>query len=51
MPTRGFSSHQMEDDGLGEHYAQHNHTLFWIDPNGVLWITTYDRPSESPLTI
>ena len=48
--TRRVSPQQMEAAGLGGHYAQHNHALFWNDANGVPWVASYVQATGDPVT-
>lgn len=39
----------MEREGLGGHYAQHDHALFWQDANGVPWSAKYIATLGDPV--
>jgi spore coat protein JC len=45
----GVSAEEMEKAGLGSHYAQHDHGLFWQDANGVPWVAAYVACTGDPV--
>jgi len=45
----GAPPEEMERAGLGGHYAQHDHALFWQDANGVPWSAKYIATLGDPV--
>ncbi|HHT63711.1 MAG: manganese catalase family protein [Bacillota bacterium] len=40
---------ELEEAGLGGHYAQHDNALFWTDANGVPWSAKYIQALGDPV--
>lgn len=39
---------QLEELGLGGYYAENNHSLFWVNPEGVPWTAAYLKATGDP---
>ncbi|HHU33287.1 MAG: manganese catalase family protein [Zhaonellaceae bacterium] len=47
--VKDASPEEMKRAGLGGHYAQHDHALFWVDANGVPWSAKYIAALGDPI--
>lgn len=45
----GVPAEVLDREGLGGHYAQHDHALFWQDANGVPWSAKYIQATGDPV--
>ncbi|TDA65822.1 MAG: manganese catalase family protein [Clostridia bacterium] len=45
------SPEEMEKAGLGDHFAQHGHNLWFHDAAGVPWTATYLQSFDDPVTV
>lgn len=48
--VRDATPEELKKAGLGGHYAQHDHALFYVDANGVPWTATYIQATGDPIT-
>ncbi len=48
--TEGACPEDYEKAGWGGQYAQHDHSLFWVDANGVPWAAKYIAALGDPIT-
>lgn len=47
--TKDASPQQMEEAGLGAHFANHDHALFYQNAAGVPWTATYIQAKGDPI--
>jgi len=47
--TKGVPVEELEKAGLGGHYIQHDHALYYADANGVPWMASYIQSTGDPI--
>ncbi|SDJ66893.1 manganese catalase family protein [Sediminibacillus albus] len=47
--TKDATPEQMKDAGLGDHYANHDHALFYQNAAGVPWTASYIQAKGDPI--